>query len=311
MTTSTPAVTLPKNVLILRGIPGSGKTTWAKQYMSQMPPGMIARISNDDIVAMTFGTSWRRQEGIADTLRKIRASLLKDLLLSPDVHEVIIDNTNLSVRTVGELQKIAHKHGANVFVLDSFLRISVEACIERDASRENPVGEDVVRKMHKEAQKLKPWKPVEAPEPIEPYVQPDWKVPGCYLVDIDGTLAIRGDRGPYDWNKVGSDLVNEPVVSIVQTLGDRNEVILLSGREESCRKDTEDWLENVAYVSGPLYMRAAGDHRPDYIVKNELFQEHIAGKYRVLGVFDDRDQVVDLWRNKLGLPTFQVANGDF
>jgi hypothetical protein len=58
-------------------------------------------------------------------------------------------------------------------------------------------------------------------------------------------------------------------------------------------------------------MRAAGDQRPDYIVKNELFEEHVAGKYNILLSLDDRDSVVDLWRNKMGIPTFQVANGNF
>ena len=308
-----------KTVLIPRGIPGSGKTTWAKAYMAQLPAGMVARINNDEIVAMAFGQSWRRQEGIADALRQIRGDLLKDLLLSPVVHEVIIDNTNLSIRTVGELQKIAHKYGAVVHVMDDFLRIPVETCVERDAGRENPVGEDVVRKMHKEALKLKPWKAIEPPPVIEPYDNAPGR-PGCFIVDIDGTLALATSRGPYDLDKVLTDEVNYPVANLVRLIqdGSRSEIIYLSGRKDSSLKDTQEWLFKNGLI-GPscdgtlpqLYMRSADDNRPDYVVKNELFQKHVSGKYKVLGVFDDRDQVVDLWRNKLGLPTFQVANGDF
>jgi predicted kinase len=310
---------MTKNVLILRGIPGSGKTTWAKTYMSQLPEGFVARINNDEIVDMTFGKSWRRQEGIADALRKIREALLKELLLTSTVHEVIVDNTNLSVKTVAGLQKVAHRYGANVVVLDDFLKISVESCIERDALRESPVGEAVIRKMHKEASRLKPWDEGNFEPVVEPYDNHPGR-PGCFVVDIDGTLALATSRGPYDLDKVLTDEVNYPVANLVRLIqeGSRSEIIYLSGRKDSSLRDTQTWLYKNGLL-GPscdgtlpqLYMRSADDNRPDYIVKNELFQRHIAGKYTVLGVFDDRDQVVDLWRNKLGLPTFQVANGDF
>jgi hypothetical protein len=57
-------------------------------------------------------------------------------------------------------------------------------------------------------------------------------------------------------------------------------------------------------------MRRAGDRRKDWVVKSELYREHIEPRYDVLLVLDDRDQVVRAWRG-LGLTVFQVAEGDF
>ena len=58
-------------------------------------------------------------------------------------------------------------------------------------------------------------------------------------------------------------------------------------------------------------MRQPGDQRKDAVVKREMYDEHVAGQYECVGVFDDRDQVVDLWRKDLRLPCFQVYYGDF
>lgn len=58
-------------------------------------------------------------------------------------------------------------------------------------------------------------------------------------------------------------------------------------------------------------MRAAGDYRKDAVIKKEMFDTQIEGKYFVEFVLDDRNQVVDLWRKDLNLPCFQVYYGDF
>lgn len=119
-------------------------------------------------------------------------------------------------------------------------------------------------------------------------------------------------RDPYEFDKVHTDTPNRPVSDLVSCLDNLTRIVFMSGRGEESRAETEVWIkDNLAVWDVELYMRAAGDVRPDWIVKYELFQEHIAGKYHVWFILDDRDQVVDLWRRKLGLPTFQVADGDF
>jgi len=84
----------------------------------------------------------------------------------------------------------------------------------------------------------------------------------------------------------------------------------MSGRSDECRNETYQWLRENDVPFDELYMRAADDKRQDWKVKYDLFNEHVRGKYNVVGVFDDRDQVVKLWR-EMGLTCFQVAPGLF
>lgn len=135
------------------------------------------------------------------------------------------------------------------------------------------------------------------------------------IVDIDGTLALRGDRTPYDWDRVGEDLPNEPIVDLVRALDNHLDptIIYVSGRSDVCRAETMAWLEKtVCYVgvNEPLFMREHGDNRPDYVVKREIFDKHIRGLYDVKYVIDDRETVVAMWRS-LGLTVLQVAEGKF
>jgi len=88
-------------------------------------------------------------------------------------------------------------------------------------------------------------------------------------------------------------------------------VILFSGRDEICQGQTEAWLKKWAIPWEELYMRPVGDMRKDNIIKRELYDTHIAGQYNVIFVLDDRNQVVDMWRNELGLKVLQVAEGNF
>lgn len=137
-------------------------------------------------------------------------------------------------------------------------------------------------------------------------------LPDCYIFDIDGTLAIMGDRGPYEWTRVEVDTPNLPVCMLWEPLRKSSDrIFIFSGRDSICRDQTERWLRlnNITYYDG-LFMRPESDQRKDSIIKQELYEANIKDKYNVLGIFDDRNQVVDMWRS-LGLPCFQVAYGDF
>ena len=140
----------------------------------------------------------------------------------------------------------------------------------------------------------------------------------AWIVDIDGTLALRGDRSPYDWAKVGLDSPNKPVITVARALAARSSLIYMSGRMEQCREETRLWLHTHVcdgslhcLCSSPLHMRKDGDSRPDQIVKRELYERHVKGLYEVEGVLDDRDRVVKMWREELGLTCLQVAPGAF
>jgi hypothetical protein len=134
------------------------------------------------------------------------------------------------------------------------------------------------------------------------------------IFDLDGTFAFLGDRSPYDASKAEGDEINEAVQFVYEAIRAGKPdvaVILISGRDDRWRPETERWLARHGIVYDELFLRRRGDRRKDTVVKREIYDEHIAGRYTVRVVFEDRDQVVRLWRDDLDLPCFQVAWGDF
>ena len=134
------------------------------------------------------------------------------------------------------------------------------------------------------------------------------------LVDIDGTIALRGDRDPYAHEHAMEDAVNRPVVEVVNALVFKYawRVILVSARKEKFREITEYWLwrHTVLPYRDALLMRADDDQRADQHVKRDIYFSLVEPTYAVQMVFDDRDRVVKMWR-ELGLTCFQVAPGDY
>jgi hypothetical protein len=132
------------------------------------------------------------------------------------------------------------------------------------------------------------------------------------LFDVDGTLSLRKDRNPFDWHKVNEDVPNQPIVDTLKALtGSGYQIIYISGRPEKSRRDTEEWLLTHCGVVGELFMRSDTDNRKDSVVKREIYEISIKPRYNVVMVFDDRNQVVRMWRDEVGLTCLQVADGNF
>lgn len=157
----------------------------------------------------------------------------------------------------------------------------------------------------------------------------------AYIFDIDGTLADCSQRLHFiepadnatftydgklefnpDWESFYKDCVNDepimPVIGLAKALkATRQKLIFITGRPEKYRTETTEWLcKWLGMDSVFLEMRKDGDHRPDYIVKKELYHEFVAHHFVINGVFEDRKQCVDMWRS-LGLTCYQVADGNY
>lgn len=137
-------------------------------------------------------------------------------------------------------------------------------------------------------------------------------VSGCNpVLNVDTAQAHKASTGHRvaKWPVRSAEGERRGVVlrSLIDTGYD---VVFCTGRKEQYREVTEEWLESHLGFHTPLLMRADDDGRTDWIVKYELFNKHIREQYNVRGVFDDRQQVVKMWR-ALGLTCFQVAEGDF
>ena len=134
-----------KKLIICRGIQGSGKSTWAKQWCHEDPENRI-RFNNDDIRNM-LGDYWvpNREKVVTATYNTVLAySMQKG-------YNIVVDNMNLNPKTCAELEKMAKDFNENytydwkyeVEYKDFF--IPVDECIRRDAMRPNPIGEKVIK----------------------------------------------------------------------------------------------------------------------------------------------------------------------
>jgi hypothetical protein len=127
------------------------------------------------------------------------------------------------------------------------------------------------------------------------------------MVDMDGTLAHMTGRSPFEWHRVGEDKLDQIIANITRHY---KYVVIMSGRDEVCRPETEKWLRKHDIRYDSLVMRVANDNRPDEIVKLELYKQHVEPNYSIEFVLDDRNKVVKMWRDN-GLKCLQVADGDF
>jgi predicted kinase len=294
-------------LLITRGLPASGKTTFARKLQPR-----VVRVNRDDLRRMLHGDRLYTQWAESQVTHAQRATVEALLRAHADV---IVDDTNLRNKTVRDWAELAARLGAQ-FEVHDFTDVPLEECIRRDAERASAdqVGEEAIRRMHARylAGRNLPLPIPYIPEISVNVYEPDLDLPAAVLVDIDGTVALMGNRSPYDWHRVGEDLPNPAVITAVRAMhAAGNAIIFCSGRDAECRAETEAWLE--LYVGVPyeaLFMRPEGDGRKDAVVKREIFDREIRDVWRIVGVFDDRQQVVRMWR-ALGLTVFQVAEGDF
>lgn len=292
---------------MLRGLPGSGKSTWAKE---QMVDGGACRINRDEIredMGITRGNWTPEKEKDVLTMRDGAIGEGFDL----GFKKVIIDDTNLFSKHERELREIARYYDA-VFEIKEF-DTPIEECIRRDALRTGPAcaGEKVIRKMAKDSGRDKPLLPVVAPTL---YV-PNPVLPRAIICDLDGTLSLfekKGHRGPYDASKCDQDDCNLVVRRMLEVyyrfMG--HCILYVSGRFEKFRTPTNTFLRENHCPPGVLWMRPDNDTRNDAIVKQEIFDREIRHYYNVDFVLDDRDRVVKMWRS-LGLTCLQVNDGNF
>ena len=151
------------------------------------------------------------------------------------------------------------------------------------------------------------------------------------IFDLDGTLALIDKRralsqkmnGKMDWDiffdptNIDLDQPNTPVIKMAQMLKSQGfMIVIFSGRSKATKDATTQWLDRHDVPFDVIKMRPAdrsiGGHF--HFMKDSDLKQHwlddLQIKDDIFAVFDDRNQVVDMWRSN-GLQVFQVAEGDF
>lgn len=276
-------------LLMLKGLPASGKSTYAKELVAQG----WKRVNKDDLRAMIDDSKWSKQN--EKDIIEARDLLIIHYLDSGD--NVVVDDTNFNPEHASSLSELADNCDAEFE--EKFFDVPVYECIERDLKRgDKSVGSKVILQMYFK------------------YLQKDveWceNKQNAFMFDIDGTLARMCNRSPYDFSKVSGDTVNHNVAMILRCLRGNTglPIIIMSGRSQECAQETIQWLKDNNIPYDEIFMRETGDSRKDSIIKEELYHKFVEPFYNIIGVFDDRNQVVDLWRS-LGLTCLQVNYGNF
>ena len=302
----------------MRGYAGSGKSTKAREIAKENDAVVVCR---DNLRKMLLGNYWTGKTKDEDRVTVAEVAQVEAFLLAGT--SVVIDATHLNPVYLRRWAKTATRVGVDFQVVD--VHADIADCRRNDHARMLAGGRYVGDKVIDQQAKRWPvekWPTITAEKFDVVPVEPVFGLPHAIICDIDGTLAHipEGGRSPYDYTRVMYDepdrIIRQMLRDFKEATGTKGTVILVSGRDDTCRKDTLAWLNLHSVTFDKLYMRPAdrvdqrGNKAPDYIVKYELFDKYIRGNYMVEYVLDDRNQVVDMWR-KLGLKCLQVQEGNF
>ena len=293
----------PLKILVLQGVPASGKSTFARSLVLKDKSYVIV---SRDAIREARGEYWipEHEDYISDIEEfEIRSAIKHNL-------NPIIDATNLNPKTIAKWKNLAEE--LNVNIEFKMFEIDFATALERDSKRERSVGKKVLERFFRDyfPNQLKAYYTDDRlKEPFYPYND---EKEDCIIVDLDGTVCLHNGRSPYDLTRISEDIPNYPLVRFLQELICNKHIIFLSGREgtDQCRQDTINWLtENICSsdfgYKWELLMRDKNNFEPDEIIKERIFHKEIEPKYSVLAIFDDRDKVVKMWRS-LGLLCNQV-----
>lgn len=151
------------------------------------------------------------------------------------------------------------------------------------------------------------------------------KMKKVVIFDLDGTLAIIDKRralaarpnGKMNWQtffapeNIQLDEPNLPVIESFKAMKAAGFIVgIFSGRDDISRQETMDWLTKHGIDPAFLRMRKNGSFVPDDKLKKLWLDDLLVNNNEVMCVFDDRDKVVNMWREN-GITCFQVAPGDF
>ena len=281
------------------GVSASGKSTWAEKMENE---GWMT-VCRDDIRFNLLNLPYSQRDWSKwNWKREKEVNAIVDKLIMESCvngYNVIISDTNLNPKHRASLIKKLEDIGYTVELKE--FPVTFEEAIRRDNLRRNGVGSSVIARQWEQWQDYLRSKGQWAYEEKPNHAS-------VVICDIDGTLARMAARGAYDWERVGEDELNEYVADMLDIQEAKGvNIILVSGRDGSCRYETEKWLEHHQIPYNKLYMREAGDMRKDTVVKKEIFDTFIKDKYNVRVVIDDRPCVVRMWRD-MGLNTMIVGN---
>lgn len=286
-------------LIIMRGLPGSGKSTWAKAWVNEDPINRI-RLNWDDMRNM-MGPYWIPERENTGVLKELREKFLKHMMERN--WDIVCDNMNLNPKEIEFYENIVKEfnedgHPYTIEFKDFF--IPVEECIRRDAMRANPIGEKTIKSLFHKYMPLIVGS--EHRKKIES--QPTYRAdkPDCIIVDMDGTLAFNLSGRSFfdDIDMIKYDTPLLATVSILRAMkmtGTCN-IFIVTGRSEKSREATEVWLAENNIPFDKVFMREEGDFSHSNDFKQKVYEDNIKNNYNVLFVLDDDTKCMKMYQDQ-------------
>lgn len=286
-------------LVIMRGLPGSGKSTWAKAWVNEDPINRV-RLNWDDMRNM-MGPYWVPERENTGVLKELREKFLKHMMERN--WDIVCDNMNLNPKEIEFYENIVKEfnedgHPYTIEFKDFF--IPVEECIRRDVMRTNPIGEKTIKSLFHKYMPLIVGS--EHRKKIES--QPTYRAdkPDCIIVDMDGTLAFNLSGRSFfdDIDMIKYDTPLLATVSILRAMkmtGTCN-IFIVTGRSEKSREATEVWLAENNIPFDKVFMREEGDFSHSNDFKQKVYEDNIKNNYNVLFVLDDDTKCMKMYQDQ-------------
>ena len=301
-----------KKLILTRGIPGSGKSTWAKAWVAEDPERRI-RLNWDDMRNM-MGPYWVPSREPIN--KQMLWSAITTAAYCTRPYDIVIDNMNLNPKDWKQYEEWistynqsshAEETGTQYVLEFKDFFTPVEECIRRDAMRSNPIGEKTIRDIWRRYRHF--IQTTSVAKYVDNLRQSNPHNPSCIVIDMDSTVCFNTTGRP--WYGEGSteamidDIPNKGVVNLVKAQS--YPIIVCTGRNKSQREVTEKWLTNHGIYAKDFYMREDGDNRNGTEVKSELINQ-ILEKYNIVAIFEDCEPIVAKFR-EMGLTVLQPNKG--
>jgi predicted kinase len=291
-------------LVLVRGLPASGKTTWARALVASRRPGTILRVNRDDLRRSMADPSYSAPvDAVERRISDAEWRLVRGALL--DRVDVVVDATNLRASVARRWRALAEACGAGWRVEE--VDTDLEECVRRDAARPplERVGEETLRDLH--ARFVDPetgrlprlgLPPRLSSVAGAPY-RPVPGTPSAVLVVAEGMVSPESPDVP--------DAAAVEVVRALAAAGHR--VIAVSARAEDERAAVGDWLaRHLAVPVEVLLLGAPRKRQRDVTAVLGLFDAHVRDHYSVVGVVEGRPAAARAWR-EAGLAVIGVAAG--
>jgi predicted kinase len=268
----------------MRGLPSSGKTTRAKQLLSDIPDSV--RISKEDMRAMMHkGLIWMGDDEriVIEMFNKV----LDELFCRNKT--IIIDDTNMNKGIVKSYYNLAEEWGYDFELVE--MDVSLEKCLTWDANRNNPAGRENILKMARQYGMI--------PEELQYVI---YGLDNC-IADISDRLShatsLDGSFHPsvfFDPNFISLDKINQDTAEMMFQDYERGyEIVIISSRPASLRRSTEDWLKENCVPFNKIYLRPNNWSYPDHEYKEYILNNYLDIS-RCNKIVDDGIHTVEMWR---------------